>query len=313
MLVVVLFHQDLLIKIRISQKLVASYVWQTFSKHYCNSFRRLPMLKICKNKILHQDFLAQQFREQLLLSISQIKLFCREASDFQTGRQAQKFAERLDEEIDEHVQVTLTDILNKYSQYNEEVKRVDKPLGNINDETVNKFRSEVQIIEEKTGYDPDEAILDTFDSAMWERGNVMRSFLIHCLDKFGPLPELKLMKKFVEELEQKYEKTFVKGEDPQMDAEYMNKIKNMARTLNKQDYVSENYEKFKLQAVHDRLLKAEMRAKIAFQRELARQLGVGESQILQMFRDKGLDFDQEFRRAYEQASKATKKQSENTD
>eukprot|EP01024_Parvocaulis_polyphysoides_P041686 TRINITY_DN38260_c0_g1_i1.p1 TRINITY_DN38260_c0_g1~~TRINITY_DN38260_c0_g1_i1.p1 ORF type:complete len:195 (-),score=37.16 TRINITY_DN38260_c0_g1_i1:118-702(-) len=181
-------------------------------------------------------------------------------------------------------------------------------LWEINSASVKKFWDQVQQIEEKTGYDPDEAIMDSFDSAMWERGNLMREFLLHCLDKFGPLPELKRMMTMVEEIETQYGKPFVKGEDPQMDAEYAIKIKNMARELQKQDYISQDYEKFKLQAVHDRLVKAEERAKIAFRRELARQLGVGESQILQMFKEKGLDFDQEFARAYEQANQAAQNQ-----
>eukprot|EP01026_Neomeris_dumetosa_P009520 TRINITY_DN13248_c0_g2_i1.p3 TRINITY_DN13248_c0_g2~~TRINITY_DN13248_c0_g2_i1.p3 ORF type:complete len:234 (-),score=39.33 TRINITY_DN13248_c0_g2_i1:412-1113(-) len=206
------------------------------------------------------------------------------------------------QEIDESVQKTVMDVVKRYCSYKEEIKKVEKPLGNITPDTVQCFRHQVQEIEQKTGYDPDQAILDSFDSEMWERQNVMSSFLVYIKDKFGPLPEIKRLTTIVKDLESKYGKEFIKGEDPSMDGEFVKKIKEMAYELQKEDYVSEDYERFKVQAAQDRLAKAEAHAKLAFKRELARQLGVGEQSILQMFRDKGLDFDQEFRRAYEQGS-----------
>eukprot|EP01024_Parvocaulis_polyphysoides_P002917 TRINITY_DN108357_c0_g1_i4.p2 TRINITY_DN108357_c0_g1~~TRINITY_DN108357_c0_g1_i4.p2 ORF type:complete len:279 (-),score=52.59 TRINITY_DN108357_c0_g1_i4:179-961(-) len=215
--------------------------------------------------------------------------------------------ESYEQNVTENVVAVVDDVVKKYLDYNEAVKDLDKPLGNISPATVQAYCNQVKSIEQKTGFSVQEAILDEYEVALIERNNSVRSFLDYIKEKVGASMEINTLITIVDQLEEKYKKEFIKGQDKAMDKEYEDQAKEIGLEYMLRPLTNEELDKLKLKYAQTILESVEKRAKTMFSRQLSNELEVGEIELLQRFADAGLDFTAEFKKVFDSGSATSKR------
>eukprot|EP01025_Chloroclados_australasicus_P061094 TRINITY_DN795_c0_g1_i1.p2 TRINITY_DN795_c0_g1~~TRINITY_DN795_c0_g1_i1.p2 ORF type:complete len:259 (-),score=49.42 TRINITY_DN795_c0_g1_i1:877-1653(-) len=210
--------------------------------------------------------------------------------------------EEYEERISTSVAQTMQDVLSKYLAYSEAAKGLHKPLGSLTTANVQAYLKEVKKVEQSTGFSIEEAMMDEYEAALAECDNNVRIFLDYLKDKGGASKEINSLVMIVDQLEEKYQKTFVKNQDKQMDKEYETQAKDIGLQYLLRPLTKEELDQLKLTCTLNLLEKAETRAKNIFARQLAYKLGIGEVELLKRFADRGLDFTAEFKKVFDGGS-----------
>eukprot|EP01023_Acetabularia_acetabulum_P051579 TRINITY_DN570_c0_g1_i4.p1 TRINITY_DN570_c0_g1~~TRINITY_DN570_c0_g1_i4.p1 ORF type:complete len:268 (-),score=62.51 TRINITY_DN570_c0_g1_i4:159-962(-) len=215
--------------------------------------------------------------------------------------------ESYEQNISENVVSVVNDVVQKYLSYSEAVKDLDKPLGNITPATIKAYSDSIKAIESQSGFSVQEALLDEYDVALLERGNSVRAFMDYVKEKMGASMEINTLITVVDQLEEKYGKEFIKGQDKAMDKEYEDQVKPIGLQYLLRPLQAAEMEELKVKYAETILNSVESRAKTMFSRQLAYTLKIGEVDLMKRFADAGLDFTTEFKKTFDSGSEVKKR------